>query len=76
MHCIEAFTCPSPLLIDPAPFFFYAAAIYLKNMIMKYWRVREAVEGAATPYSIPDNVKEIIRGNIVEAIIQTPSVVG
>ena len=76
MHCIGRITSSSPLPIDPAPSSFCSAAIYLKNMIMKYWRVREAVEGAAPPYSIPDNVKEVIRGNVVEAIIQTPGVVG
>ena len=51
-------------------------AIYLKNMIMKYWKVREAVEGAEPPYFLPDDVKEVVRNNIVESIIQTPILVG
>lgn len=76
MHCIGVSTSSPLFLLTPPPLLFCVAAIYLKNMIMKYWRVREAVEGAAPPYSIPDNVKEVIRGNVVEAIIQTPGVVG
>jgi hypothetical protein len=53
-----------------------AGAIYLKNMIMKYWKVREVTEGAEPMYFLPDEVKEVVRNNIVESIIQTPLLVG
>ena len=54
----------------------YIGAIYLKNMIMKYWKVREPIEGEKALYCLPEGVKEIVRNNIVESIIQTPFIVG
>ena len=46
--------------------------IYLKNMIMKYWKEKDVVDGATPSYVIPQEAKVIIRENIIEAIIQTP----
>ena len=54
-------------------FAFPAAALYLKNTIVKYWKEGEAdlAEGEQ-PFSLDDQSKAFIRDNIIGAIIHCP----
>ena len=53
-------------------------AVYLKNSIFKYWKERDPNDsvGEELPYSIPEQVKAIIRENVIGAIIQAPPLIG
>lgn len=47
-----------------------AASVYLKNMVFRYWKQRETVEGEDPYYCIPDQTKSVLRANLVEAIVR------
>ena len=47
-----------------------AASVYLKNMVYRYWKERETVEGEEPYYCIPEPTKQVLRANLVEAIIR------
>ena len=66
---------PPSLSLPPSPP--PSGAIYLKNCVYKYWRDREGVVevGEEPPYSIPEEAKVFIRGNIVAGIIQSPTLI-
>ncbi|XP_005989743.1 importin-7 isoform X2 [Latimeria chalumnae] len=52
-----------------------AGVIYLKNMISQYWADREAASGEVAQFTIPEEDRQYIRENIVEAIIQSPELI-
>lgn len=47
-----------------------ASSVYLKNMVYRYWKERETVEGEEPYYCIPEATKQVLRANLVEAIIR------
>ncbi|XP_066556946.1 importin-7 isoform X1 [Amia ocellicauda] len=49
-----------------------AGVIYLKNMVTQYWNEGEGTSGEALPTTIPEEDRQFIRDNIVEAIIHSP----
>ena len=52
-----------------------AAALYLKNTIVKHWKEgegNEAAEGAEAAFTLAEQSKAVIRDNIIGAIIQCP----
>ena len=51
--------------------------IYLKNMITQCWRERDPknCQGGETPFVIANEDKNLIRSNIIEAIIQSPELI-
>jgi hypothetical protein len=55
-----------------------AGSIYLKNMVTKYWKERDQSDlqhGEPVPFTLHQNDKMIMKGNIVEAIIQAPEII-
>ncbi|MBN3288989.1 IPO7 protein, partial [Polypterus senegalus] len=50
-----------------------AGVIYLKNMVTQYWN--EGEPSAGEIFTIPDEDRQCIRENIVEAIIQSPELI-
>ena len=48
-------------------------AIYLKNTINKYWKVRITKDPSEAVYVIRDDEKAIVRQHIVEAVVQSPT---
>ena len=52
-----------------------AASVYLKNMVFRYWKQRETVEGEEPYYCIPDQTKSVLRANLVEAIVRVQPLV-
>lgn len=52
-----------------------ASVIYLKNMITQHWPNREPTPGEQPPFTIPDEDRQWIRENIVEAIIHSPELI-
>uniref|UniRef100_A0AAY4EAR1 Importin N-terminal domain-containing protein n=1 Tax=Denticeps clupeoides TaxID=299321 RepID=A0AAY4EAR1_9TELE len=49
-----------------------AGVIYLKNMVTQYWSEGEAANGEVPASNIPEEDRQFIRDNIVEAIIHSP----
>ncbi|XP_069037868.1 importin-7 isoform X3 [Lepisosteus oculatus] len=49
-----------------------AGVIYLKNMVTQYWSEGEGTSGEAPATTIPEEDRQFIRDNIVEAIIHSP----
>uniref|UniRef100_A0A4W3JB10 Importin 7 n=1 Tax=Callorhinchus milii TaxID=7868 RepID=A0A4W3JB10_CALMI len=52
-----------------------AGVIYLKNTITQFWAEREATSGDMQPFTIPEDDRQFIRDNIIEAIIQSPELI-
>eukprot|EP00731_Ephydatia_muelleri_P006488 Em0003g736a len=52
-----------------------AGAVYLKNCIFKYWKDRDSGDTDVDFYTIPEHAKAIVREHVVNAIIQTPSII-
>ena len=55
----------------------FVGVIYLKNMIVQYWKERdpsELVDNSAT-FVIVEQDKATIRENIVEAVIHAPELI-
>jgi len=48
-------------------------AVYLKNMIIHHWD--SSCDGAVAEFVIHDNDKNVIRDNIVEAVIVSESLI-
>ena len=69
-HKIYPPNYPSSLSID----FFFSAALYLKNTIVKYWKAEETNELAEgeEPFSLDEQSKAELRDKVVGAIIQCP----
>lgn len=55
----------------------FVGVIYLKNMIVQYWKERDPSELADTSASfvIVEQDKATIRENIVEAVIHAPELI-
>ena len=51
-----------------------AGAIYLKNMINQYWIEQKPAEkpGEVVPFSLYEQDKQVIRDNLIEAVIHSP----
>ena len=51
--------------------------IYLKNMIMQYWKDRDPADFSEgeVPFAISEQDKVTIRGNVVEAVIHAPELI-
>ena len=50
-------------------YLYFAAVIYLKNMVMRYWESRSDIKDS---FVIHDQDKDFIRNNIIEVIISSP----
>lgn len=60
------------VLVIKVSFCLYPGVIYLKNMITQHWSDGDG-SGTETPVNnIPDEDRQFIRDNIVEAIIHSP----
>ncbi|XP_051996919.1 importin-7-like isoform X1 [Xyrauchen texanus] len=53
-----------------------AGVIYLKNMVTQYWSEGENANSEGPTNNIPEEDRQFIRDNIVEAIIQSPERIG
>ena len=53
-------------------FFTYAGVIYLKNMVTQFWSEGDNTNNEAPASNIPEEDRQFIRDNIVEAIIHSP----
>lgn len=52
--------------------FAHAGVIYLKNMVTQFWSEGDNTNNEAPANNIPEEDRQFIRDNIVEAIIQSP----
>jgi len=51
-----------------------AGVLYMKNMVMQYWEDSDEAKAADPPdFVIHENDKQIIRDNLVEAVIAASS---
>ena len=50
-------------------FIFLAGAIFLKNMVVDHWELRE---NTVDPFEIPEPDKVAIRDNVVDAVVHAP----
>lgn len=59
------------------PMIAFVGVIYLKNMIVQYWKERDPSELADTSaaFVIVEQDKATIRENIVEAVIHAPELI-
>lgn len=55
----------------------FVGVIYLKNMIVQYWKERDPSElaDASAAFVIVEQDKATIRENIVEAVIHAPELI-
>ena len=51
---------------------FFSGVVYLKNITADHWELKE---GKADPFEIPEQDKQCMRDNIVEAVIHAPIVI-
>ena len=58
-------------------FHFVPGVIYLKNMIMQYWKERNPADfrEGEVPFTISEQDKVIIREHLVEAVIYAPELI-
>jgi len=50
----------------------HSGVIYLKNMVTQYWSEGDSANTETPTSNIPEEDRQFIRDNIVEAIIQSP----
>lgn len=53
-------------------YYSYSGVIYLKNMVTQYWSEGENANTEVPSSNIPEEDRQFIRDNIVEAIIHSP----
>ena len=82
-YIIHMYTCISLLKVNGIAgtlilCLHHPGAVYLKNSIFKYWKECDPNDsvGDELPYSIPEQVKALIRENVIRAIIQAPPLIG
>lgn len=69
---MTAFSCYYCIKIHLKTIFPHLGVIYLKNMVTQYWSEGDNTHNEVPGSNIPEEDRQFIRDNIVEAILHSP----